>query len=328
MPVILLVGLLAAAAMQPPTITWTGERLTVQATDASLRMLLEEVAARTGLVVTGADRLAGRESVDIHDAHLIDALKTLLTNVNYMVTLENGRFHLRVQSMVGGASAATGTAATAGTAPVPRAPSAPAQGPIDIPGLTDRSMVPDLEPEPTPGGADEQLSKEEKALLEADAKEEKEAAAAELADLERAAAGNEEDRQQQMADALLSDYRDVRLRALHLLADVAKGQDPGVGEELVSAFSDHDVEVAVTAADLLASIPGSNVRATIETQLTPENAPTLQFAALRALALRADIDSIPAVAAVAKEGAPEVRRLAERLLQALQERAASGAVRR
>jgi hypothetical protein len=163
-----------------------------------------------------------------------------------------------------------------------------------------------------------------KAAAEAEASLAREQAA-DLAELERAATSDDEDQMQQIADALQSDHRAVRVRALQLLA--ARGEEAGAVEEMIAAFSDHDVEVVQTAVDLLVSLPGSGVRETIESQLTPDSAPTLQFAALRALALRGDVASIPAVAAVVHEGPIETRRLADSLLRALQERAEAALTR-
>src|SRR5688572_10022026 len=281
----------APAAAQTPIVQWSGDRLTVQAVNAPLRTLLEEVAARTGIVLNGAEHLAGRDTVDIRDAYLSDALKTLLANVNFAVMHQDGRVHLRIHSMT-----------MSGDAPPPK-------DPISIPGLTDRVVArqPAGMPPTKPAGQDDPETEEER--------REK---AEELTALDQAAKSNEDDSLQQIAERLASDHSEVRIRALHLLA--ARGDEPDAVEEIGSAFADHDAEVVSTAANLLASIPGSAALEAIENYLSPENSPELQLAAIRSLAVRADILSLPAVRRAAREEGP-VRELAERLVKALEERA-------
>jgi len=285
MSVILLAVLLNASAPQSTVVQWTGDRVTVRAVNTPLRTLLEDVAQRTGILLSGADRLAGNETVDIRNASLEDALQILLANVNFIVTRENGQFHLRVYSMTG---------------------HAPPTGPISIPGLTDQvvTRTGDVVQPQDPADPDDDSAVEE---------------AQELADLELAAQGA--DSVLDVSEALQSDHTEVRIRALHLLA--ARSEEPDAITEIVSAFSDEDMNVVLTASDLLASIPGLAALDAIESQLIPENENEVQIAALRTLALRGDVSSIDVVRRTAGEAPPPVRELAQWLLQALEERAAA-----
>jgi type II secretory pathway component GspD/PulD (secretin) len=290
MSVILLAVLLNASAPQSTVVQWTGDRVTVRAVNTPLRTLLEDVAQRTGILLSGAERLAGNETVDIRNASLEDALQILLANVNFIVTRENGQFHLRVYSMTG---------------------HAPPTGPISIPGLTDQvvTRTGDVVQPQDPADPDDDSAVEE---------------AQELADLELAA--QSADSVLNVSEALQSDHTEVRIRALHLLA--ARSEEPEAITEIVSAFSDEDMNVVLTASDLLASIPGLAALDAIESQLIPENENEVQIAALRTLALRGDVSSIDVVRRTAGEAPPAVRELAQWLLQALEERATAAADRK
>ena len=90
LPVIVLgVLLLDGAAAQATQVQWSGDRLTVNAVNASLRALVEDVAQRAGIVVTGIDRLAGGRSIQIRDASLYEGLKVLLQGVNFVIVNVN-----------------------------------------------------------------------------------------------------------------------------------------------------------------------------------------------------------------------------------------------
>lgn len=286
MSVILLAVLLSSAPAQTAVVQWTGERLTVRSVNAPLRALMDDVAQRTGIIVSGADRLVGNTPVDIRDAYLTDALQILLANVNFIITRQDGLLHLRIHSMTGNAP--------------------PASGPISIPGLTDQLVNrSDRVPGSPAADADDDEKREE------------------LAALERAAESLDADSTLEISSALQSDYSDVRIRALHLLG--ARSEDPDAIAEILSAFSDEDENVVLTASDLLASIPGLAVLDALENQLTPDTSEELQFAALRSLALRGDISSIDAVRRTARQGPVAVRAFAEQLLKALEERAKESA---
>lgn len=287
--------LLNAAASQSGAVQWSGERLTVQAVNAPLRTLLEDVARRTGIVLTGADRLAGTCTVDIRDKPLAEALGVVLEHVNFIVTREHGLFHLRIHSMMG-------------TAP-------PAVGPIVIAGLTDQVVTREdrsaAVPEPAdPDDDDDETEKDEEQREE---QEELETLAGLAA---RPATGAN---LLQLSNALVSDYSEVRIRALHLLA--ARSGDPDALEEIVSAFQDDEMNVVLTASDILASIPGEAAGEALQLQLANQGWPDAQFGALRALALRAEVSSIPAVRRIVRDGHPKVREFAAQLLTALEERA-------
>jgi hypothetical protein len=286
----------SVANAQVQTVQWADERLTVQATNASLRALFEEVAQRTGIVVTGADRLIGFRSLDIRDKPLAEALEVLLEHVNFVVTREKGLFHLRIHSMSGAAPAAV--------------------SPIVVPGLTDRVVTREQPIAEIPGQPDP--DDDEREEREEAQREEQE----ELAALEQVAEGKAPDRVEEITNALQSDYAEVRIRALHLLV---AHPSPDVIEEIVSTFEDDEPNVALTASDILATMPADAVLEALERQLAPDVSYEAQFAALRALALRGDVASIPAVRRAVSEGAPQLRAFAAALVRALETRARTAA---
>jgi hypothetical protein len=281
---------------QVQTVQWADERMTVQATNASLRALFEEVARRTGIVVTGADRLVGNRSLDIRDKPLAEALEALLENVNFVVTREKGLFHLRIHSMSGAAPLAV--------------------APIVIPGLTDRVVIREPPAAALPGEPDP--DDDEREEQEEAQREEQE----ELASLEQVAEGKAPDRVEEITNALQSDYAEVRMRALHLLA---AHPSPDVIEEILSTFEDDEPNVALTASDILATMPAEVALKALERQLAPDVSYEAQFAALRSLALRGDVSSIPVVRRAVGEGHPTLRAFAEALVHALETRARTAA---
>lgn len=81
------------------------------------------------------------------------------------------------------------------------------------------------------------------------------------------------------------------------------------------------MNVVLTASDVLAGISDELAIRALERQLDTGQGELVQFAALRSLALRAEIASLPAIRRVAREGYPANRGFAERLVIALEERA-------
>lgn len=98
---ILFGALLLNGAEQSRTIEWNGSRLTVQAVNTALRSLVEDVAPRAGIVVTGTQHLAGVRSIDVRDASLYEGLKVLLDGVNYVIVTKGQVVHVRIHSMSG-----------------------------------------------------------------------------------------------------------------------------------------------------------------------------------------------------------------------------------
>lgn len=78
-----------ASAQTSSSITWSNARVSVAATDTPLSAILRELAQRTGSRIVGLEQATERVTVDIRDAHLIDALRTLLAEVrvNYLYVL-------------------------------------------------------------------------------------------------------------------------------------------------------------------------------------------------------------------------------------------------
>jgi len=277
---------------QSEMVRWVNERLTVQADNVHLRTVFEEVARRTGIVLSGADRLGGHRSIDIREKPLAEALDVLLENVNFVVTRERGLFHLRVHSMT--------RAAAAGS-------------PVVVPGLTDQTVT-RKERLDTP--LDLPAPKDDRELTEEEQQQQHEQE--ELATLEQLAGISADNRLPDISGLLQSDHTEVRIRTLHLLA---ARLEPDAVEHIASAFGDHEKDVVLTASDLLGTMPGAPPLDAIMAQFEPNTGSNLQFAALRSLALRGDVLTIPAVRRIVAEANPEVRELAARLLKALEEKA-------
>lgn len=75
----------AAAHAQSFTVEWTGERLTVAASGAPLPAVLTEVGRQASIRFVGLDRITGTLNADVKSALLLDALETLLADVNYVM---------------------------------------------------------------------------------------------------------------------------------------------------------------------------------------------------------------------------------------------------
>jgi hypothetical protein len=292
---LLSVLLITTVPEQSPVVHWTGERLTVLALNAPLRPLLEEVVKRTGMVVSGADRVSGTRTVDVRDVSVTEALSVLLEHVNFLVTREDGVLHVHIHSM-------------AATAP------AAVTRPIAIPGLTDQVVTSNrVTSADGADPSDDDARAREQARLDAERQE--------LESVEGLAGGRSLETLEALSTAMQSEHVAVRIRALHLLAARAEHE---AFQEIVSAFSDEDSNVVLTASDLLASIPGAAPLEILLDTIELDVAPELQVIALRSLAMRADPDSLPAVRRLAREGDPAIRDLAARLASALESRAKVG----
>ncbi|HUE88991.1 MAG TPA: HEAT repeat domain-containing protein [Vicinamibacterales bacterium] len=268
------------------TVRWDGERLTVQVVNAPLKDLVEEVSRRTGMAVTGADRLAGHRTLDFTGATLHEALRVLLDRVNYLATMEGGVTHVRIHSM------------TSDVKP-------PGTGPIHVPGLTDRA----------PGQSDVVDDLVDVEDLDEDEAEELEL----LEDTIGAPAAIAVD---DLTDALESEYVAVRLRALQLLS--FRSADAAI-PALVEALGDDDLDVALTASDVMAAMSGPAPLEALLEQLAEDVDADVQFAALRALALRADLTSLPRLRLAVPNTDPLVREQAAMLLKELERRAKAAA---
>ena len=73
------------SAAQSVKVDWTGERLSVVAVDAPLAGVLTEVARKTGIGVVGLRHLSGTARIEIRDNTLLQALRALLADTNYVI---------------------------------------------------------------------------------------------------------------------------------------------------------------------------------------------------------------------------------------------------
>ncbi len=251
-----LVVALCGVADAQTSVSWANQRLTVRAVNAPLAELVAEVATRVGMTVIGVNRLQGQRSIDISDLPLAEALPKVLDGVNYLITRYNGAFQIRIHSMSGSGRAT----------PVEK-------GPLHVPGLTDRRV-----------GEHQQVS-ETLDFEEVDEDEQEE-----LIGLEEIGKTLAADSLLELLEAMESDFFVVRVRAVQLLAQF---KDPRALASILAALGDEDYDVSLAASDTLAEMPGEAVTKALFQQFAPRVEPDVQFGALRALALRADLATIP-----------------------------------
>jgi len=67
-------------------VDWVRERLTIIAADVPLADVLAEVGRQTGSTFVDAQRAAGTITIEIRSARLLDALRTLLAETNYIMS--------------------------------------------------------------------------------------------------------------------------------------------------------------------------------------------------------------------------------------------------
>jgi hypothetical protein len=273
-----------APAGQGDPVQWVDGRLTVRAQGLPLKVVVDAVAAETGIAFSGTDRLRGTLSVEFENREPLEGISLLLEGVNYLVSREAGALHIQVHSMSGAVAA-----------PVART------GKIIIAGLSD---VGPGESEPDPDDDDE---------IE------------ELSTLVQALEAPGPDAMSEILTSTRSDYISVRIAAVRALA----GQDRAAAIPLLaSALADEDTDVSLTASDVLTTLPGDDAMRAIGSQLAPTAEIDAQFAALRALALRAEIASIPLVKNALANGHPQLRDFAAQLLRELEERQRASAAAR
>lgn len=84
--VLLLWAFTATSQAQSFKVEWSGDRLSVAASKAALPVVLAEVSRQTRVRFVGLDRIDGTLDADVKSALILDALETLLTGVNYVIT--------------------------------------------------------------------------------------------------------------------------------------------------------------------------------------------------------------------------------------------------
>ena len=75
----------AAADAQTFAAVWAHNRLTVASREAALADVLAEVGRQAGVTVIGLDKLPSRISVDVRNALLLDGLRTLLADCDFII---------------------------------------------------------------------------------------------------------------------------------------------------------------------------------------------------------------------------------------------------
>jgi len=94
-----------APAGQGDPVQWVDGRLTVRAQGLPLKVVVDAVAAETGIAFSGTDRLRGTLSVEFENRDPLEGISLLLEGVNYLVSREAGALHVQVHSMSGAVAA-------------------------------------------------------------------------------------------------------------------------------------------------------------------------------------------------------------------------------
>jgi HEAT repeat protein len=281
-------------AQAPFTVRWANDRLSVRASDAPLQDVVAEVARQSGLKVVGADKLQGRLTVDFAELSAVDALKALLTDVNYFVQqepeVEKGRIGLilRVHSM-----------ARVDAAPL----SAPgsAKPALHVPALDAilESEAEDLADEKEEEADDPDIDAENRQYLAA------------AQDLVLSGAFGSAASVTALERYMQSDNPQIRLEALKAFSQrpISDSLLP-----LLEALEDDAIEVRRIAIDALgrASDPESLLKVGLLLEKDPDI--SLRYNALRILVLRADPSSTVHLRNALKDEDPTVREVATEML--------------
>jgi hypothetical protein len=281
-------------------VKWANERLTVSAANAPLIDVVREVSRLSGIEVVGAEKLSGSVSAEFRDLAPKQALDTLLTGVNYLITERpvaagsRGRqLVVHVHSMAGTAPAAANTSRTA----------APAVAPLVVPAL--EALV----AEEAETAAEEREEEE----ADPDLDELRAAERAKVSELASAGAFGPEAN----VSALITLAGDGHNHHVRLEAVKALGTRPmstAVGA-LVRALGDEAWEVRSAAVDILGRATDAQSLAAVGGLLASDER-EIQISALRVIALRADTRSADHVRTLLtmKDVEPEIVQAANQLL--------------
>ena len=272
------------------TVNWADDRLSVRAVDAPLSDIVGDVARLTGLKVVGQDKLQGRLTVDFADLTMVDALKALLTDVNYFVQQEpevdKGRVGLvlRVHSM-----------ARTDAVPVSANP------PLQVPALDEliESEDEELADEKEEAAEDPELEEENKQNLRA------------AQDLVLSGAFGSATTVAALERYMQSENTEIRLEALKALS-----QRPIAISltHLLEALTDDAIPVRRVAIEALgrARDPESLLKVGLMLEQDPDI--SMRQNALRVLALRADPSSTLHLQKATNDEDPIIREAATQLL--------------
>ena len=93
-----------AFAQSSMTVRWSDERLSVQASGAAVASVLREVARQTHVQIRGLEKATGTADVEFAGKHLVDGLRVLLADFNYVIVLSSAEsapailIHSRVEA--------------------------------------------------------------------------------------------------------------------------------------------------------------------------------------------------------------------------------------
>jgi hypothetical protein len=105
-------ALLESPAAQPSvSVRWSGDRLSVQASRAGVASVLNEVARHTNIRIQGLEKATGTFDVDFADKPLLQGLRALLEDFNYVIVLGEP-FTVWIHSRIASADSVTGVLET------------------------------------------------------------------------------------------------------------------------------------------------------------------------------------------------------------------------
>ena len=246
------------------TVNWVNDRLSVRAEDAPLFDVVAEVARLTGLKVVGAEKLQGRLTVDFTELAAVDALKSLLTEVNYFVQHESGVGQERLGLIVRVHSMAKTTAATVSAVKALRVPAIDAI----------------IESE-----AEDRAEELEDELDDPDVEEENKKNLQAAQELALNGAFGKAVAPRELWRYMKHENPEIRLEAIKALAQrpISDSLTP-----LVEAVADDSIEVRRTAIDALGHASDAESMTRIGLVLEKDPVTEARYGALRIVALRAD----------------------------------------
>ena len=90
------------SAQPTPTVRWSDGRLSVHAQRAPVAFVLDEVSRQTGVRLRGIEKLTGTLTVDVAHRPLLEVLRVLLEDFNYVMAGDpaSGELTIRIHSRV------------------------------------------------------------------------------------------------------------------------------------------------------------------------------------------------------------------------------------
>jgi hypothetical protein len=279
-------------AQAPLTVSWANDRLSVRASDALLSDIVAEVGRLAGVQVIGSDNLAGRLTVDFADLLIIEALRTLLTDVNYFVHEQRESQGSRTWLVLRVHSMARANA-------TPAFPSA-----VSLLGIPAIDALIEIE---AAEAADGELDEQE----DPDLQEENRANKLEAKALAASGAFGVQASVSTLLEYMKSEKGEIRLEAVKAFSKrpIAMSLAP-----LTEALADDSIAVRRAAIEVLGRATDRESLEKVGLLLEKHPESLVRFGALRILALRGDPASIVHLDAVTKDPDAAISEIANQLI--------------